>query len=229
MAATILIALILGAFAGLAPGPYTTMVAGTALEQGFGPAARLALVPLVADVPPVVVTALILERLSGRAMMVLGVAGGLMILYIGSRFLLRWRRGDLPLGPDHPHISPQSARFWHVALATAVSPVPWIFWLVVGSPLMLRSWSHGATEGVIFIGLLFATNIVTATGLAWAASHGRRVLSAAWQRRVLGGVGGILVFAGVFLIYQAATGDFERLVERQAAIRSMVEERLPDQ
>lgn len=229
MAATIVIALILGSFAGLAPGPYTTMVAGTALEQGFRPAAQLALAPLIADVPPLVVTALILERLNGGALMVLGIIGGLMILYIGLRFLFRWRRGDLPLDPDHPHVPRQSARFWHVAVATAVSPVPWIFWLAVGSPLMLRSWSHSPAEGLLFIAVVFVTNIVTACGLAWAASHGRKVLSPRWQRRVLGGVGGVLVFAGVFLIYQAATGDFERLVERQAAIRSMVEERLPDQ
>jgi threonine/homoserine/homoserine lactone efflux protein len=227
VAATILIALILGTFAGLAPGPYTTMVAGTALEQGFTPAARLALAPLVADLPPLVVTALILKRLSGGALMALGIIGGLMILYIGSRFLLRWRAGELPLDPDHPDV-PRSARFWHVAVATAVSPVPWIFWLVVGSPLMLRSWSHSAAEGLLFIAIVFVTNIVTAIGLAWTASHGRKLLSARWQRRVLGGVGGVLVFAGVVLIYQAATGDFERLVERQAAIRSMVEERLPD-
>lgn len=228
MAATILIALLLGTFAGLAPGPYTTMVAGTALERGFEPAARLALAPLVADVPPVVVTALILERLNGRALTVLGVCGGLMILYIGCRFLLRWRSGEIPVDPEHPHIPPQSAKFWHVALATLFSPVPWIFWLAVGSPLMLRSWAHSATEGLIFVVLVFAMNILTATGLAWAASHGRKVLSARWQRRVLGGVGGVLVLAGVLLLYQAATGDFQRLLERQEALRTMVEDRLAD-
>ncbi len=35
MTTTILTALVLGTLAGLAPGPYTTMVAGTALEKGF--------------------------------------------------------------------------------------------------------------------------------------------------------------------------------------------------
>ena len=38
MITTLFTALVLGLFAGLAPGPYTTMVAGTALERGFRPA-----------------------------------------------------------------------------------------------------------------------------------------------------------------------------------------------
>lgn len=227
MAATILIAWTLGMFAGLAPGPYTTMVAGTALESGFKPALRLAFVPFVSDVPPLIVTALILETLSGPALTILGVSGSLIILYIGFRFLRQWRRGVLPVDPGHPPVA-QSAKFWHVALGTLVSPVPWIFWLAIGSPLMLRSWARSPTEGLLFIAIEFATNISTATGLAWAASHGRRILAVQWQKRVLGGVGVILVLAGLLLMYQAATGDFERLLERQETIRSMVEERLSD-
>lgn len=225
MITTILTALVLGILAGMAPGPYTTMVVGTALERGFRPAARLALAPLVTDVPPLVVTALVLERLSNAALTFLGIGGGLVVCYIGVRFLRSWRAGVVAVDPEHPVAVP-SARFWHVALGTLLSPVPWLFWLIVGSPLMLRSWARSQTEGMLFIGIVFAMNIGTATGLAWGASHGRRFLAVEWQRRVLGGVGAVLVMAGAALVYQAATGDFQNLIDRQETLRSIVEDRL---
>jgi threonine/homoserine/homoserine lactone efflux protein len=224
---TILTATILGAFAGLAPGPYTTMVAGTGLERGFKPASRLALIPLISDVPPLIITALILETLNDVTLSLLGVSGGIVVLYIGVRFLKLWRRGVTPLDPDHPHSVPQSAKFWHVALGTLLSPVPWLFWLIVGSPLMLRSWARSPSEGILFICLVFGVNISTATGLAWIASHTRRLMAVRWQKRVLGGVGVALVAAGVFLVFEAAVGDFQSLIDQQERIRSIVEERLP--
>jgi len=202
------------------------MVAGTGLERGFLPACRLALVPLVSDLPPLIVTALVLETLNDLTLSVLGISGGVVVLFIGIRFLRLWRRGITPLDPDHPHSLPQSAKFLHVALGTLFSPVPWLFWLIVGSPLMLRSWERSPAQGVLFIGLVFAVNISTATGLAWIASHTRRLMAVHWQKRVLGGVGAALIAAGVFLVYEAALGDFQSLISQQERIRSIVEERL---
>lgn len=230
MLATVLVALMLGGFAGLAPGPYTTMVVGTALERGFRPAAALAFVPFVSDVPPLLATVLLLERLAGPWLTALGLSGGAIVLFVGFRFLRRWRLGSV-LVPDEPGSAPhapQSARFWPVALGTLFSPVPWIFWLMIGSPLLLWSWSRSATEGVIFIAIVFVTNISTATGLAWVVSHSRRVISARWQHRILGIVGAVLLVAGGALVYRALTGDFEDLIDRQGVIRTMVEERLPE-
>jgi threonine/homoserine/homoserine lactone efflux protein len=224
---TIVIGSVLGMFAGLAPGPYTTMIAGTGLERGFKPATRLAFVPLVSDVPPLILTALVIETLSDSVLALLGVAGGLVVIYIGARFLRRSRVGPTPLDLEHPLPEPQSATFWHVALGTLLSPVPWLFWLIVGSPLMLRSWGRSPTEGLLFIGIVFTVNISTATGLAYAASHTRRILATHWQKRVLGGVGLVLVAAGLVLLIEAAIGDFQGLVEQQETIRSMVEDRLP--
>lgn len=126
MVTTLLTALVLGLFAGLAPGPYTTMVAGTALERGFRPALILALTPLVTDLAPM-----------------------------------------------------------HTA------------------------------------------NISSASGLAWIASHSRKVLNPAWQQRALQTVGTTLVLVGALLLWQASVGNFQQLMDQQEAIRSVVEDGLP--
>ncbi|HSR42286.1 MAG TPA: LysE family transporter [Longimicrobiales bacterium] len=221
MTSTVLAALILGACAGMAPGPYTTMVVATALERGFRPAARLALTPLVTDIGPLVTTALLLDVLDPRALTVIGVLGGLTVAVIGVRFLSHHRRPPEELEPKVPR---QSAGFWHVVLSAVLSPAPWLFWLVVGSPLLLRSWGRSPEEGVLFVVLLFATNIGTASALAWGASHGRRIMSRPWRRWALRLTGVGLTLAGGVLVWQSLVGNFQAMVDRQEDLRTFVEE-----
>jgi threonine/homoserine/homoserine lactone efflux protein len=222
--------MVLGSFAGLAPGPYTTMVVGTALEKGFKAGALLALSPLVTDIVPMLFSALLLGKLGGLALTLLGIGGGAIILMVGIRFL-RGSSGDteVPVAgvdPDRPLTNGgrQSARLGHVVATTLLNPAPWLFWFIVASPLLLRSWHRGPGEGILFIVILFLTNITTATALAWIASHSRRLLNPDWYRRALQGVGITLILAGSFLCWQATTGNFQAVIERQEAIKAVVED-----
>lgn len=234
MTTTILTAVVLGTLAGLAPGPYTTMVAGTALEKGFKAGFLLALTPLVTDVVPMLVSALVLDRLNGLALTMLGISGGAIVLVIGSRFLRGHTKGTpVPVGgvaagstPPEEGSRRQSAQLPHVIASTLLNPAPWLFWLIIASPLLLRSWNRGPGEGVLFVALLFLTNIGTASLLAWLASHGRKVLNPNWQRRSLKAAGVVLMLAGAFLCWQATVGNFQGLIDQQEAIRSAVEEGL---
>ncbi len=221
MLSTILTALILGTFAGLAPGPYTTMVAGTALERGFRAGLRLALAPLLTDIIPLIATALILDRLSWTALTLLGIVGGVVAAAVGVRFLRRHTTPELR-GVEEPTAS---ASFMHVVVSVFLSPAPWLFWLVLGSPLLLRAWGRSWVEGVVFLTVLFTTIIGGATGLAWIASHSRRLLAPIWRRRMLQTVGAGLILAGTLLVWQAMEGNFQALIDRQEAVREEVESR----
>ncbi len=248
MTTTILTAVVLGTFAGLAPGPYTTMVAGTALEKGFKAGFILALTPLVTDVVPMLFSALLLDRLGELALTMLGITGGAIVFVVGIRFLREHsNRGPLlpasepeagnpgsrkgkpvPEGSDSQQVGPgerrQSALAGHVIASTMLNPSPWLFWLIIASPLLLRAWNRSPGEGVLFAALIFLTNIATASGLAWIASHSRKFLNPDWQRRSLKFVGITLIVAGSFLCWQATVGNFQNLIEQQEAIRSVVED-----
>jgi len=227
---TVLTAMVLGALAGLAPGPYTTMVAGTALERGFRAGFLLALTPLVTDVVPMLASAFFLDRMGGLALTLLGISGGAIIIVVGFRFLREHSKTTQPPGAEgslpesSPGVRRQSAQVGHVIASTLLNPAPWLFWLIIASPLLLRSWNRSPGEGVVFIFLIFLTNIATATSLAWAASHSRKVLNADWQRRSLKFVGVVLVLAGSFLCWQATVGNFQNLINQQEIIMSVVEE-----
>jgi threonine/homoserine/homoserine lactone efflux protein len=199
------------------------MVAGTALEKGFKHGLILALTPLVTDVPPLLFSALLLERLGWTALTMLGISGGAVILVVGLRFLRRHGSSGNLLGGAHEG---QSAHLGHVLASSLLNPSPWIFWLVVASPFLLRSWNRSTTEGITFVAVLFVTNISTASSLAWIASHSRKLLAPVWQRRALRVVGVTLVLVGALLCWQATVGNFQALIDQQSVIRSVVEEGL---
>jgi threonine/homoserine/homoserine lactone efflux protein len=225
--------MILGTLAGLAPGPYTTMVAGTALEKGFKAGFILALTPLVTDVVPMLFSALLLDRLGGLALTLLGIVGGAIIVVVGVRFLRGHSKEAQPFlsekDPARDGIGErrQSARVGHVIAGTLLNPSPWLFWLVIASPLLLRSWNRSPGEGVVFVALIFLTNITTASLLAWVASHSRKFMNPEWHRRILKAVGVTLILAGSFLCWQATVGNFQGLIDQQEIIRSVVEEGIP--
>ena len=231
---TILTAVVLGTFAGLAPGPYTTMVAGTALERGFKAGFLLALTPLVTDVVPMLFSALVLDRLGGLELTLLGITGGAIVFVVGIRFLREHSKRAHPLlangepAPSDHSERRQSALAGHAIASTLLNPSPWLFWLIIASPLLLRAWNRSPGEGLVFVGLIFLTNISTATSLAWIASHSRKLLNPDWQRRSLKFVGITLILAGSFLCWQATVGNFQNLIDQQEVIRSVVEDGISD-
>lgn len=219
MLTTIIVAVILGAFAGAAPGPYTTMVIGTSLQRGFREGFKLALVPLVTDIIPLVLTVFILDALNFTALTLLGITGGTLIGMVGVRFIRH--NGPPELEGDEPF---QAATFGHAAASTFLSPSPWLFWLVLAGPMTVRAMERSTTEAAVFVGILFAMNIGMATLVAWGVSHSRKLITPSVRYRVLQVAGVALIFAGVFLVWQAMEGNFQAMMEQQEGMREALEQ-----
>ena len=211
-------ATVLGFFAGAVPGPYTTVVAGTALERGFKPAFRLAFVPLVTEFPPMIIMSMILDRVNFDVLTVVGIFGGLMFGILGFRFIKR-QGAD---GKEQAKEVKEGRAFWTLASAGLLSPAPWIFWLVAASPLLLRSWNRYWLYGVVFALILFMMFVGTATAIAWGASHGQR-LSANVRRTVLRVAGAFLLVVGGAMIWQSVEGNFQRMILQQERLLDRVD------
>lgn len=85
----ILIGTLLGTLSGIVPGPYTALVAGKALQRGFAAGARLALVPLATEIPPMAAATLTLTRADQDVLQWIGVGGGLLFIALGVRLFLK--------------------------------------------------------------------------------------------------------------------------------------------
>ena len=219
MIETILTAGVLGFFAGGVPGPFTTVVASTALERGFGRAVKLAFIPVVTEIPALLVTVFLLKNLNHDLLGAVGILGGVAVIYLGVRFFRRQGIEDEELD----EALEDRRTFQTLAVAGLLSPAPWIFWLVAAGPLFLRAWNASWVQGLVYVAVLLSMFVGTASGIAWLASHGRRVMGRGTREKVVRGVGVLLVVAGGVLIWQSAEGNFQTMVKRQEALRESVQ------
>ncbi len=208
----------LGLFAGILPGAFLTLVAATALQRGLRQGITVALLPLGTELPVLLVSVLVLTQVPEVALRWLGVAGGGLLLYMAWRLIRESGAGSLE------NRTPGKARshYLRMTLVAILSPSPWVFWLLIGGPLLLNRWRVGPTHGIAFAVAFLVCFVGVMAAVAWASATGRARLDPAWRRRVLFGAGWVLVLAGVALVWQSWIGNFTEMVRAPETFRDRV-------
>jgi threonine/homoserine/homoserine lactone efflux protein len=210
----LLLGISLGVGAGLAPGPLLALVVRAALERGFRAGARVAVAPLVTDVPIVVASVVLAASLPAAVLGILGIGGGLFVMSLGVGAL----RGQPTIG-EAP-----VADLRRGALVNLLSPHPWIFWFGVGAPILARASTGGDVAFLAaFYALLVGTKLTVAAllsagrpglvraGVPGATARRTGVLHRIGRRRLVGGrpfilavraSGVLLLLAGVVLVVE---------------------------
>lgn len=137
--------------AGLAPGPLLTLVITETLQHGIKSGLKVALAPIITDLPIILITFFILAGLSGfhHVLGIISLAGGLFILYMGYDSI---RTKELESGIQVA--APKS--FTRGILANALNPHPYLFWFSVGAPIMTRAMTVNRMAPVAFLGGFYA-------------------------------------------------------------------------
>ena len=217
----LVVGLLLGLLSGVVPGPFSAVVAATGLEAGFRAAFWVAVVPLLSETLVLIVAALLVSQLPRAVLQWMGIAGGLLLLYLARRV---WKVADEPPDAEAAEGAPRKRIVEGVALAI-LSPAPWVFWLLVGAPLFLSAYRAGFGHGVVFLGAFLAGLVGVHLLVAALAGYGHRRLPPAWHRRLARGTSAALLCAAGVLVWQSWVGNFERMV---AGSREVQEEIVGD-
>lgn len=190
--------LTLGFSAGISPGPLMTLVITTTLERGYRAGLRVAVAPLITDAPIILLTSLLFSTMPPIIERALGVVGGLFVIYLGVETLRSARHARLIAGGGR---APATQDFWRGAMVNALSPHPWLFWIAVGSPLLVTFWRQSVWLGAAFLLGFYALLVGSKIGLALLVAGGRRYLTDVWYRRVLLASGLLLIGFGLLLLW----------------------------
>lgn len=163
--------LVLGLSAGLAPGPLLTLVISETLSCGLGAGLRVALAPLVTDLPIVLASLFLLSKLADFNMVLGGIslAGSAVILKMGVE---NFRVGELEVRTEPA----RSRSLMKGVLVNFLSPHPYIFWLSVGGPLTTRAWTETPWAALGFILFFYIMLIGSKVGLALLAAKSERFI-----------------------------------------------------
>jgi threonine/homoserine/homoserine lactone efflux protein len=191
--------ILFGLSAGLVPGPLLALVISQTIRHGAGHGVRVAMAPLLTDVPIVVACTLLVVTVtrSPEAVGVIALVGAVVVAWLAWD---TWRAeapgteppssgaagaapgagvaGAARLG-SVPGTTSRSPRSWSLgAGVNLLNPHPWLFWLAVGSPTLIAAWNGGGAPAVVvflagFYGCLVGSKVVVA--LLVARARGRLV------------------------------------------------------
>lgn len=186
---------VFGFTAGISPGPLLALVIGETLKHNKAGGIKVAVAPLLTDLPIVVVSLFVLSRLSDYSA-VLGIisfAGALFIAYLGYETITAKGR-DLNAGAERPLSLSRG-------IATnALSPHPYLFWLTVGAPITIKAYSSGITAAVFFIAAFYIFLVGSKILIALIIDRSRIIFNNKafeWTMRFLGAA--LFVFALIFV------------------------------
>jgi threonine/homoserine/homoserine lactone efflux protein len=196
--------LTLGFSASASPGPFQALLLARAARLGPRRALHLALVPLASDPPVIAACLLALAGLPGGLLRLLSVAGGAFLVWLGGSALRAlWGSRHDPETAGGPAATPAAGGFWSAVLVNLLNPNAWIFWSLVGGPILAGALRQAAPHPLAFLGgfylALTATNAATVLVFGAVGRLGPRAA------RTLGGLSALaFLVLGLMQLWQGA-------------------------
>jgi threonine/homoserine/homoserine lactone efflux protein len=172
--------ILLGLSCGLAPGPLMALVLAQSLRHGAHEGCKVALVPLLTDLPIILIALLVAAKLAAleRWLGILSLAGGAFVLYLAVD---AFRANPIEaVGSEGP------ARSWLKGiLVNVLSPHPWMFWLTVGAASLARALGESRGAAVVFLAGFYVMLVGSKLVLALGAARSRHWLTGRAYRLIM--------------------------------------------
>ncbi len=188
---------VLGTAAGFSPGPLTVLVISETLRRGPRAGGLVALAPLLTDLPIIALAAWLLDRASGQPALLGGIA------LVGSAFLFRLGWESLRPPRLEADVAPSTAgSLLRGVFANLLNPNPYVFWIGVGTPMLLEASARSGLHAVGFAGAFFFCLVGSKLVLARLVHRSRGFLGGKAYRRILALLGLWLTAYAVLLLVE---------------------------
>ena len=192
-------AVVYGLSAGFSPGPLLALVISQTLRYGVREGVKASMAPLITDLPIILVSVLVLRSLSDSRIILgcISMAGGLFVTYLAYECFrtVRLEMADLDGGPQS---------LGKGVAVNALNPHPYLFWLTVGGPSVIRAWADSPLGAVAFIAVFSGSIVGSKVMVAAMVGQSRHVLSGKGYGIVMRVLGLMLLFFAVLLFKDGA-------------------------
>ena len=131
------------------PSPFKLFLISQALQKGWRKTLPVCFAPWLTDGFIVALALFMLSQIPPWFVSVLRLAGGLFILFLAWKAILRLRQGGVRW-----EVSKEAAQrsFWQAVGINILNPNPYILWGVVAGPIVLQAWrEQSPAVGLSFV------------------------------------------------------------------------------
>lgn len=186
---------LLGLSSGLSPRPLLTLVLTQTIRHNRAEGIKVALSPLITDLPIILITVLIMGRLSrfGIFLAIISFVGAIFLAYLGVESL---RSKELNLEVRDS----KSGSLKKGIIANFLNPSPYLFWTTVGTPLLLKAYKTDLLTSILFMVLFYVFLIGSKAVVAFLVDRTKQFINQKVYlilMRILGIA--LLIFSLIFL------------------------------
>ena len=137
---------LLGMAAGISPGPLLTLVISETLKHSRKEGIIIASAPVLTDVPIILLSVFILKKLSGFNFVLgtISILGAFVIAYLAyESFTIK----SIELNLQNNKIQSLGKGI----ITNILSPHPYLFWMTVGAPAILKAFRINTMSSLLFI------------------------------------------------------------------------------
>jgi threonine/homoserine/homoserine lactone efflux protein len=188
--------IVFGLGAGLTPGPLMTLVITETLKHGTREGIKVSMAPLITDFPIIVISIYLISEIANfnNIIGIISLAGAGYLIYLGYESMF-FKGVDI----DVNRLKPQSVR--KGILANVLNPNPYIFWISVGAPMILKAAEVSTMAVFLFIFLMYFCLVGSKVLTAYIIGKSRHLFKSKNYILLLRGLGLVLLFfALIFLI-----------------------------
>ena len=176
--------LLLGSIAGISPGPLLALVINQSLKFGKAEGVKVAFTPLITDLPAILLAFFLISELSANENIFgyISLLGGAYVIYLGVESILS-------AGKEINITSGSSRSVQKGVLTNFLNPHPYMFWISVGTPLLIKAYGVSFIASALFILSFYFSIIGSKIIIAFIADKSRTFLTGAayvWTLRVMG-------------------------------------------
>ena len=185
----------LGFVAGISPGPLLTLVITETIKYNRKEGIKIALVPLISDLPIVLFSVFVVFKLSNSDY-ILGV-----ISFLGAAFLLLLAVENIRIKTIQLNINKVKVKtFRKGVIANFLSPHPYLFWMLVGAPISIKAYNQSFIAAVLFIAGFYVFIVGTKIVVAILSEKSKNILSSKSYIIIVKVLGFVLLIFSIILI-----------------------------
>jgi threonine/homoserine/homoserine lactone efflux protein len=193
---TLVLGFLIGLTGALAPGPTLVATINASLTGNWTAGLKVSLGHIVIETGIFFLIILGLASVASPYTTVIALIGGIALVVFGIMTIFRSRRATLAAGPVQGEASPYMAGF----LTSAANPYFWIWWLSVGSALLIQSLEGGILLAGVFMIGHWAADTGWFTFVSTSVAKGRTLLSDRTYHGVMAACGVFLIIFGLYYL-----------------------------
>jgi threonine/homoserine/homoserine lactone efflux protein len=137
---------LLGLTSGISPGPLLTLVIAQTIKHNKTEGIKVAISPLITDLPIILIALFIFNRLSQFDIVfaIISFVGGAFLAYLGFESL-KTKALNLEIQDS------KSGSIKKGIIANFLNPSPYLFWATVGTPLVFKAFEISLIASILFL------------------------------------------------------------------------------